>query len=56
MPRKKRYDVKVHVLLTREQAEFLEDMVREGRFESVSHGIREAVKRLMEVEGRGTKG
>lgn len=38
--------------ITEEQFKWLSDRVREGRFASISHGIRVAIKRMMEAESR----
>ncbi len=43
MPKKKRFDVKVEALLTKDLAEFLQEMVRAGHADSVSSAIRKCV-------------
>jgi Arc/MetJ-type ribon-helix-helix transcriptional regulator len=40
----------VNVGIEDEQFDWLTDQVREGRFASISHGIRVALKKLMEVK------
>jgi Arc/MetJ-type ribon-helix-helix transcriptional regulator len=43
MPKKKTFEVTVHVKLPRDLAEFLEDMVRNGTAESISQAARKAI-------------
>jgi len=42
--------VTVSIMLKPEQVAWLDDMTREGRFASRSHGIRVAVTKLMQSE------
>ncbi len=43
MPRKKRYEVKIEVMLPKELADFLEDMVRAGHVETLSSAVRRCI-------------
>jgi Arc/MetJ-type ribon-helix-helix transcriptional regulator len=43
MPRKKKFEVRLEILLPTELANFLEDMVRKGAAETVSQAARKAI-------------
>jgi len=43
MPKKKKFEAKISVSLPAELVEWLEDMVRQGVFASLSHGVRRCV-------------
>jgi len=44
---------RISVTVEENTLEWLEDQVREGRFSSISHGVRWALKKLMEKGGEG---
>ena len=43
----------VSITIEKEQLEWLENQVKEGKFASISHGVRVALKKLMEVNPHG---
>jgi Arc/MetJ-type ribon-helix-helix transcriptional regulator len=43
MPKKKKFEVAIHVLLPKDLMDFLEGMVREGAADSISQAARKAI-------------
>jgi Arc/MetJ-type ribon-helix-helix transcriptional regulator len=43
MPKKKRFEISIHVNLPAELAEFLEEMVRKGAAETISQAARKCI-------------
>jgi len=51
MGRRKVFDTKIQVSLSKDTADWLDDKVKEGTFSSMAHGVRVALKELMKKGG-----